>query len=96
MEEKRPQFTIVVLENRQMIATILSELLTDAGYTTRVVSRVADVDDLLPACQPGMLLVDMGMIRPEMQSQWQQLEDQTASFGMPLLAFSCSPLPASA
>jgi hypothetical protein len=33
------------------------------------------------------------MIRPEMQSQWQQLQDQTAALSMPLLPFSCSPLP---
>jgi hypothetical protein len=82
-----------VLENRQMIATILSELLAEAGYETQLVARVADVECLLPTCQPGMLLVDMGMIRPEVQAQWQQLQDQTASLSMPLLAFSCSPLP---
>jgi CheY-like chemotaxis protein len=95
MEDQRPQLTIVVLENRQMIATILSELLTGAGYATRLVSRLADAEDILPQCQPGMFLIDMGMIRPEMQQQWQQLQEQAAALGTPMLTFSCSPLPES-
>lgn len=96
MAEQRPQLTIVVLENRQMIATILSELLTEAGHTTHLVAHIAELGGLLPACQPGMLLVDLGMIRPAMQSQWQQLQEQANSLNMPLLTFSCSPLPESA
>lgn len=95
MAEKQSQLTIVVLENRQMIATILCELLTEAGYATRLVAQVADVEDALPTSQPGMLLVDMGMIRPEVQYRWQQLQQQADSLNIPLLAFSCSPLPES-
>jgi len=93
MDEQRAQLTIVILENRQMIATILSELLTAAGYTTRLISQIAEAAQALPECQPGMLLTDLGMVRPDMQARWQQLQKQADGLGMPFLTFSCSPLP---
>ena len=91
MAEPSPQLNVVVLENRQMIATILSELLTGAGYNAQIVAQLAEVAELLPECQPGMLLVDLGMIRPDMRSQWQQLQEQVVALGLPILTFSCSP-----
>ena len=90
MDEKKARPTIVILENRQMIATILSDLLVGASYDTRLVARIEDAVQLLPNCQPGVLLVDTGMIRPEMIDLWQQLEADASAHAVPILTFSCS------
>ena len=93
MEKKRIPLTIVILENRQMIATILSDLLTGAGYETRILSRTEMAGDILPECQPGLLLVDLGMLRTDQQGQWQELQESADSYNIPVLTFSCSALP---
>ena len=93
MEDKRACLTIVIVENRQMIATILSDLLAGTGYQTRVVFEVDAVVQVLSECQPGILLVDMGVVRPDQHDQWQRLREQADSCGIPMLRFSCSALP---
>jgi CheY-like chemotaxis protein len=51
MDNKRARLTIVIVENRQMIATILSDLLAGAGYQTRIVFQPASAEDLEKALQ---------------------------------------------
>ncbi len=94
MAEKRPRLTILILENRQMIANILADLLVSEGYRTLHALGLEEARDLLPECRPGFLLVDMGLVRPNRQAQWQELQEAAGAHGVPLIAFSCSAMPA--
>lgn len=94
MGEKRPRLTILILENRQMIANILADLLSNEGYRTLQAIGMEEARNLLPECRPGFLLVDMGLVRPDRQAQWQELQEAAGAQGVPLIAFSCSAMPA--
>jgi CheY-like chemotaxis protein len=93
MTDKRTRLTVLIVENRQTIATILSELLAGAGYSTRVVSTISEARAVLAEFQRGTLLVDMGMVRPDQEQPWQQLLAAAESCNLPVLTFSCSALP---
>ena len=93
MNDKRAQLTILILENRQMIANILADLLGNEGYRTQQALNMEEAKGLLPECQPGFLLVDMGMVRPDRQAPWQELQEAAGAHSVPLIVFSCSAMP---
>ncbi len=93
MRDDKPRITVVILENRQMIAAILADLLEEAGYSTRHVAQVTEVQGILAQCLPAFLLVDQGMILPNRQAQWDAVAEMAGTLGVPVLSFSCSPLP---
>lgn len=83
---------IVILENRQTIAAILSDLLEEAGYRTYLASDPEQAREILPQHLPALLLADVGMIRPEQRSQWEALLRTAETLDVPSLFFSCSPV----
>lgn len=92
MRERTERPGIVILENRRTIATILVDLLEEAGYRTHLTTDLEQAREILPQSLPALLLVDLGMVRPEQRSQWEALR-QTAEFlEVPSLLFSCSPI----
>lgn len=93
MDEKRSRITILIVENRLTIAAILADLLTTSGYRTQTVISAESARELLPQHLPAILLIDRGMARPQQQAEWQELETMAAALSVPILRFSCSPLP---
>jgi CheY-like chemotaxis protein len=92
MEEKRARVTILILENRQMIAAILADLLSGTGYQTMLTADIAAVQEALPQRLPAILLADLGMLLPNCAAEWQSLQATAAALGVPVLSFSCSAL----
>jgi hypothetical protein len=93
MEKTSSAVTVLILENRQTIAMILADLLEGAGYDTEVVTAIAEAQGAMAKYLPALLLVDVGMVRPEFEPHWQKLQSQAESFGIPVLSFACSALP---
>jgi len=92
MENEQSQITVVILENRQMIASILADLLTGAGYGVRLVQKTAEGREVLPQFLPAILLADLGLAGQEEQG-WRALREAAEAFGTPVITFSCSALP---
>lgn len=92
MSEEQGQITALIVENRQMIATILADLLEDAGYSPQVLGTFTQAIEILPQQLPAAILVDHGMIRAEQVKEWESLEETARLLEIPLLSFSCSPL----
>lgn len=90
---ERGRITIIMVENRMTIAAILADLLTAAGYQTRSAVSPADAREMIATHLPAILLADVGMFRPEQQAEWQELEATATTLEVPMLRFSCSPLP---
>ncbi len=93
MKERAERPGIIILENRQTIATILADLLEEAGYRTYLASNLEQAQEVLPQHLPALLLVDLGMIRPEHHPQWEVLRQTAKDLDVPSLLFSCSPVP---
>jgi len=93
MDEKRSRITVIIVENRLTIAAILADLLTTSGYRTQTAVSVEAAREALPQRLPAILLADMGMVRPQHQAEWQELETMATALSVPILRFSCSPLP---
>jgi len=88
-----PPVSILILENRQMIATILADLLGEAGYQPYLFSEVSQIQQSLLQYLPAILLIDVGMIRKGQQAQWEALQEMANSLDLPIIHFACSPLP---
>lgn len=92
MRERPERPSIVILENRQTIATILADLLEEAGYRTHPAAGLEQAREILPQHLPALLLADVGMFRPEHRPQWEALRQTAEILGVPSLLFSCSPV----
>lgn len=92
MKERAERPGIVILENRQTIATILADLLEEAGYRTHLTSDPEQAREILPESLPALLLADLGMVRSERRPQWEALRQMAEALDVPLLPFSCSPI----
>lgn len=91
--DERTSTTILILENRQMIASILADLLAGSGYNAAVLPVIAEAQEALHENMPAFLLVDLGMVTAERKAQWQALKEAAKTLSVPILPFSCSPLP---
>lgn len=91
MVQEQPPITVLILENRQMIAAILADLLKEAGYHTEMVTTTADLQEILPKRLPALLLADIGMIQARKQADWEPIEELARSLDVPISLFSCSP-----
>ncbi|MGB9724184.1 MAG: hypothetical protein ACPL7G_09850 [Chloroflexia bacterium] len=92
MEDKPIRPDIVILENRQTIATLLADLLAEAGYRVHPASTLEQAQEVLPQHLPALLLADLGMIRPEQAPAWEALCRTAQVLDVPVLPFSCAPL----
>jgi len=92
MRDERAQVTVVILENRQMIASILADLLTAAGFAVRAVPRTADVREALHQSLPAVLLADLGVASQDDVTEWQSVKILAEAFGVPVIPYSCAPL----
>lgn len=93
MAAQTPLISTLILENRQMIATILADLLEEAGYRPCLFSEVGQMQQSLLQHLPAILLIDVGMIREKQQAQWEMLQDMANSLDLPIIHFACSHLP---
>ncbi len=93
MEDKRACITVLILENRQMIAAILADLLAGTGYQTMVTADIVAIQEALPQRLPAILLADLGMLLPGRAAEWQVLQETAGLLCVPVLSFSCSPMP---
>jgi hypothetical protein len=76
-----------------MIAAILIDLLEEAGYLAEQVTSFSEAQQTLAHDPPAFLLVDRGMVKPELEPEWLALDEMAQTIEVPLLLFSCSPLP---
>ena len=85
--------SILILENRQMIASILADLLREAGHQPEIATTATEAQEALQNNPPAFFLADRGMRKPEEQQEWEALEEAVQSLEVPVIYFSCAPTP---
>ncbi len=91
--QKAEVLPILILENRQMIASILTDLLQGAGYQAEAVSTILEAIHALLSHPPAFFLADRGMVKPEEDEEWKRLMATIHELDLPALFFSCAPHP---
>ncbi|MBN1483205.1 MAG: hypothetical protein JXA37_00655 [Chloroflexia bacterium] len=90
MEQQSLTHTALILENRHTIASILAELLQEAGYPTFIFSELALLHENLPRYLPAVLLADLGMLQEHPDPLWPEVLQAIESLDIPILYFACS------
>lgn len=86
---------ILVLENRQLIAEILCDLLQEAGLYPLLAVSLEQVPQILLKDPPEIVLADLGWVRNVPEALRQTLEEALGQASVPVVYFSCAPLPGS-
>lgn len=90
-EEESPR--TLVLENRQLIAEILCDLLQEAGFHPLLAVSLELAPQILLKDPPEIVLADLGWLRNAPEALRRTLEEALEEAHVPVVYFSCAPLP---
>lgn len=91
MEGEAPR--ILVLENRQLIAEILCDLLRESGFYPLLAVSLDQAVQALRKDPSEIVLADLGWLQKAPQEARNSLEEAVRNTRVPVVYFSCSPLP---
>jgi DNA-binding response OmpR family regulator len=79
---------ILIVEDEQPIATMLSEFLSEAGYETEIARDGAEALDRIDDAQPNLIIMDLMMPRLTGGEAARILRREPSTAGIPILAIS--------